>query len=126
MNHIEWEEIKVASGRGISHKRTVSLRSHTKGGKPNHLFISSDLVAKLGWKESDRVNLYHKGSTFMLKPHKVGLYTLRKTAPNSLNLYIGGAEVCSIVHAFGNSDEYDAWIDDGCVLFRPKEGEKVG
>lgn len=119
-------DLKVSNrGGGYRNKRSVYMQGR-KGeyGKTiyNRLCITADLVEETGFKPKDRVDLLQCGNMFALQKSSVGILTLNAYAHGGKSLVIGNVDLCAHLRATTNGCiKYDAWVDDGMIIFKPKE-----
>lgn len=115
---MEWEQVNVPFGRHPN--RTASVWIEKVGPKSVYarLKISSDIVSALGWSNGTRVNLFRSGNLFKMVQHKTGLITFKM---HGNQLQVNGWALCAELHPDINGTEFDAWVDDGELYFRPKE-----
>ena len=115
----ELELIEIKQGRtGSRSEKVVTIDK----GK-NKLFIPKILTADLNWANGERINLYRMGQTFVLKPHKVGLMKVHSVASGAMTIY--SQNLClELMSRTKSCREYDAWVEEDALFFKPKEGEK--
>ena len=121
---VEYEKVRYAKSR-LRKPQTVWL---TKTGSKDKFYrivnISTDLVEQAGWKAGDRVTLYKASkSLFMLKKESVGLETLSTAYKGSKNLRINSINLVGVLAPSINGTEFDAWVDESSVIFKPKRKE---
>ena len=90
--------------------------------------ISAQLGRDLGWNDVERVNLYRAGSTFVLKPDKVGLMKVVKVTKGSESRKICNKNFCiEVLSRCRSARKFDGWAEGDnpkMLFFKPKEGEK--
>lgn len=118
---IDWnlfEKCKIEkAARGIREVSIVTLSN----GNPCQIYITSSLAVKLGWKPGDRADLYRLGSTFILKKSDVGVITFRKhgrEGRNGCRLVINSTSAYMNIAPFTKDKQLDAWIEEGCLVFK--------
>lgn len=85
------------------------------------LDIHSQAGKLLSWPDGVRLNLYMIGTTtFVLKPHKVGIITARKLESGGYR--ISKKDLCMTIMARSNhAREFEAWVEGEVIMFRPVE-----
>lgn len=84
--------------------------------------IPTKYIKELGWKDKQRVNLRCKGNLFALEPNKVGLMTIH--ARNGAGQITSTNFNIEILSRTKSCREYDGWVEDGWLFFKPKRGEE--
>ena len=110
----------------VGTRRERNLNAVTITANKGVLTISAQLIRKLGWKEGTRLDLYNVGTLFVLKPAKAGLATLRFTKASTWEqAKIYSKNMClEILSRCRSNRFFEGEVQDGMLLFRPKEGEK--
>lgn len=121
LNQEFWGELELIEvkqcPRGGSNAKIVTIDS----GKTK-VFIPKVLVSELKWNNKERVNLYKMGKTFVLKPHKVGLLKVNTVASGAMMIY--SKNLClELLSRTKSCREYEAWVEEDALLFKPKVGE---
>lgn len=126
-NGFEWEKIEVEPRRREKFVDRVWLeRASAKSDKAyRRVCISKNLLEQTALIAGDRVDLFRHGQTYMFKPSEVGLYTLREKYKTKKGgtppLFIMSTQLSSTIHALAQAERFDAWVDDGCILFKPRK-----
>ena len=128
---IQWEELDTtAPNEGRKPKRTQEVwlgKAYGKNKKVsayNRVIISKDIIEELGWKEGDRVTFMKAASSKMYAIRRQnegngkGEHILRN---NGGQLCVMGIGACLALSYPVNGDTFDAWIDNGKVVFKPKK-----
>jgi len=77
---------------------------------------------ELKWDDRQRVNLYSIGSTFVLKPDKTGLVTVRATGNGSMR--VCSTNFClELMSRTRSCRTYEAWVEKDALFFRPERRE---
>lgn len=107
------ELIEVKTKRKGTNKCTIPASK-------NSFFIPKGKMEELGWQNGERVNLYVLGTTFALKPDKVGLMRVR-TTPSSGTTCIYSSQLClELLSRTRSCREYECWTEGNILVFRPE------
>lgn len=129
MPNVKWEKVEYERDRyaesRAKKKQTVWLSKVKKDDKLYRVVnISQDLVKDAGWADGDRVTLYKASkSLFMLRKESVGLETLRLPYKGSKCLRVNSVNLVGVLAPSINGVEFDAWVDESSVIFKPKRKE---
>lgn len=93
-------------------------------GKYNQFCVPSHLMRKAGFKKGDRVDLLQCGRLFALEKSNTGLLCFKNSGSDSG--LICSVSLCAHLRAnSGFKTEFDAWVDDDKIIFKPKEESEV-
>ena len=109
----------------VNARRERDLNAVTITANKGVLAISAKLIRELGWEEGTRLDLYNVGTLFVLKPAKAGLATLKfAKASTWKQAKIYSKNMClEILSRCRSNRFFEGEVQDGMLLFRPKEGE---
>ena len=126
---IKWEREVIDRISYARRKQSIWLTADTRNKeKYVKMSISADIVNEAGWKSGDTVWLYTSGNMFMLKREKSDFMLRANDGHHIDNGYVGTLSLTSqdfVAHLrpFKNGSEFDAWVDDGNVIFKSKKKE---
>lgn len=84
--------------------------------------IPTRFMKELGWEDKKRVNLAVMGETFALVPDKVGLVTVHRVGGSAGQITSTNFNI-EILSRTKSCREYEGWVEDNVLFFRPKRGE---
>lgn len=123
-----FDKIVVPQGRGCggrSNKPMVTIRR--PNGVARHLDINAAAMEAAGFKDGDKVDLYAKGTTFILEKSFAGVYRLR--CPNKKGNVntgrIGSVNLCTVISSRCNgASKFNATAVNGMLFFEPAGEEE--
>ena len=85
--------------------------------------IPTRFMKELGWEDKTRVNLAVMGKTFALVPDKVGLITIHCISGSAGQITSTNFNI-EILSRTKSCKEYEGWVEDNVLFFRPKRGDE--
>ena len=120
MNSIDWKrEDLVFCRKSIRKTRSIWLTKLNGRGNPSVLNISPDVMQLANLKNGDSIWLYSSGNLFMIKKEPSD-FVIKQRTSNTAGI-LTNINFVAHLRAYENGTEYDAWVDNGNILFKPKE-----
>lgn len=99
-----------------SRRRTQGMITMSKDKRK--VIISTVYTEKAGWKNGERLDPFRSGETFLLKPSKAGVLTLKLQSSSSGIIY--STDYVLEVMAFSHSStKFEGWVEDDRLFFKP-------
>lgn len=119
----EFKKVEIEQ-RTTHHGRTRRVYIHCdKDGKPKRLIISFDVFAESDINIGDKVDLLQCGRMFAFQKNNAGL--LRITQAGSTG-GICSQNLCRHLRVETRGcNEYEAWVDNGMIIFKPIEEHRT-
>ena len=116
-----FEKIDTRPRNGVSARGGDFIKMHKKG---HRTLISANIVAQLGWKKDDKVDLYKLGNTYALKRDVAGCMKLNNNSGGAKRGSTPSLSICNqqlwlnTVPHKGDVDEFHAWVEGDVVFFK--------
>lgn len=113
---------KIAASRQAPRSATpkVMIRTYSRS---RIVTINAEAARQSGLKSGDKVDLYGKGSTFALEKSPAGMYKYMTNSRGKGGRLSGGSIALEISSRTNGATEFDAWVVEGILFFKPEEKE---